>query len=158
MNQFNTCYRVAMGLLACFTASPLIPEDKNPPPPPRANRAGPISSSFAPMITAAAYDPRKNPISRADGKLKYGGYVAHRRDENAPLRNLFLRMLQEMGMEMEAFATSSSFLEWWNKRFPCDTAWKPYSMNLILRSHPADLLGRSMRPAMSESTIQKNPK
>ena len=30
MNRFNTCYCVAMALLACFTASPLIAEDKKP--------------------------------------------------------------------------------------------------------------------------------
>ena len=28
MNRFNSCYRIAMALLACFTASPLIAEDK----------------------------------------------------------------------------------------------------------------------------------
>ena len=61
---------------------------------------------------AAAHDPRNNPIILAGGGLKHGGYVAHRRDENTPLCNLFLRMLQEMGMETEVFATSSSSLDW----------------------------------------------
>ena len=28
MNRLNTCYCIAMALLACFTASPLIAEDK----------------------------------------------------------------------------------------------------------------------------------
>jgi len=44
--------------------------------------------------------------------LNHGGYVAHRRDENTPLCNLFVRMLQEMGMERDTFGTSSSSLEW----------------------------------------------
>ena len=61
---------------------------------------------------AAAHDPRNNPIILAGGGVKHGGYVAHRRDENTPLCNLFLRMLQEMGMETEVFATSSSSLDW----------------------------------------------
>lgn len=61
---------------------------------------------------AAAHDPRNNPIILAGGGLNHGGYEAHRRDDNTPLCNLFVRMLQEMGMETDTFGTSSSSLEW----------------------------------------------
>jgi hypothetical protein len=61
---------------------------------------------------AASHDPRNNPIVLAGGGLKHGGYVAHRSDENTPLCNLFVRMLQEMGMETDAFGTSSGVLGW----------------------------------------------
>ena len=42
----------------------------------------------------------------------HSGYVAHKRDDNTPLSNLYVRMLQEMGIETDAFATSSSVLSW----------------------------------------------
>ena len=61
---------------------------------------------------AAAHDPRNNPIILAGGGLNHGGYVAHRRDDNTPLCNLYVRMLQEMGIETDTFATSSSVLSW----------------------------------------------
>ena len=61
---------------------------------------------------AAAHDPRNNPIILAGGGVNHGGYVAHGRGENTPLCNLFVRILQEMRMETEVFATSSSSLEW----------------------------------------------
>lgn len=61
---------------------------------------------------AAAHDPRNNPIIFAGGGLNHGGYVSHRRDDNTPLCNLFVRVLQEIGVEADAFATSSSVLSW----------------------------------------------
>ena len=61
---------------------------------------------------AASHDPRNNPIVLAGGGLKHGGYIAHRSDDNTPLCNLFVRMLQEMDMETDAFATSSGVLSW----------------------------------------------
>jgi len=61
---------------------------------------------------AAAHDPRNNPIILAGGGLKHGAYVDHKRDDNTPLSNLYVRMLQEIGIETNAFATSSSVLSW----------------------------------------------
>ena len=61
---------------------------------------------------AAAHDPRNNPIILAGGGLKHGGYVTHNRNDNTPLGNLFVRMLQEMGMETDVFSTSSGVLRW----------------------------------------------
>ena len=61
---------------------------------------------------AASHDPRNNPIVLAGGGLKHGGYIAHRSDDNTPLCNLFVRMLQEMKMETDSFASSSGVLSW----------------------------------------------
>lgn len=61
---------------------------------------------------AAAHDPRNNPIILAGGGLNHGNYVAHERDDNTPLCNLFVRMLGEMGIETDPFATSTSVLGW----------------------------------------------
>ena len=61
---------------------------------------------------AASHDPRNNPIVLAGGGLKHGGYVAYSGEDNTPLCNLFVRMIQEMGMEADAFGTSSGVLDW----------------------------------------------
>lgn len=61
---------------------------------------------------AASHDPRNNPIILAGGGLKHGGYVAHKKGDNTSLSNLFVRLLQEMKMETESFASSSGVLSW----------------------------------------------
>ena len=62
--------------------------------------------------SAAAHDPRNNPILIAGGQLRHGGYEAHDAKNNTPLGNLFVRVLQEIGVETDSFATSSSMLSW----------------------------------------------
>ena len=63
---------------------------------------------------AAAHDPRNNPILLAGGGngLHHGSYLAHDADDNVPLGNLFVRMMQEMNFETGTFATSSGSLSW----------------------------------------------
>lgn len=61
---------------------------------------------------AASHDPRNNPILLAGGGLKHGGYHAHDKTQNTPLSNLYVRMLQEIGIEADTFATSSGLLDW----------------------------------------------
>lgn len=62
--------------------------------------------------SAAAHDPRNNPILLAGGQRKHSGYVVHDAEKNTPLCNLFVRILQEIGVETDAFGTSSSVLSW----------------------------------------------
>lgn len=50
------------------------------------------------------------PILLAGGGLKHGRHLAFDRDENAPLCNLFVTMLQAMGVEADAFASSDGNL------------------------------------------------
>ena len=61
---------------------------------------------------AASHDPRNNPILLAGGGLNHGGYQAHNQTDNTPLSNLYVRMLQEIGIEADSFASSSGALNW----------------------------------------------
>ncbi|MBP83359.1 MAG: hypothetical protein CMO61_05870 [Verrucomicrobiales bacterium] len=61
---------------------------------------------------AASHDPRNNPILLAGGGLNHGGYQAHNQTDNTPLSNLYVRMLQEIGIEADSFASSSGALSW----------------------------------------------
>ena len=47
------------------------------------------------------------PILIAGGKLKHGQHLAFDRANNYPLPNLFVSMLQSMGIEADKFATST---------------------------------------------------
>mgnify|MGYP003671017199 CR=1 FL=1 len=50
------------------------------------------------------------PILLAGGGLRHGRHLAFDRDDNAPLCNLFVTMLQAMGVEADAFASSDGNL------------------------------------------------
>jgi hypothetical protein len=60
---------------------------------------------------ASAHDPRNNPILLAGGGLKHGRYLAHNTKSNTPLCNLFVHMLNQMGLETESFASSTGELK-----------------------------------------------
>ena len=59
---------------------------------------------------ANAHDPTNLPIILAGGGYKHGRYVAHDEGRNTPLCNLFVTLLQRMGVETDTFATSSGAL------------------------------------------------
>ena len=59
---------------------------------------------------ASAHDPRNNPILLAGGGLKHGHYIAHDPKNNTPLCNLFVHMMNQMGLETEKFASSTGEL------------------------------------------------
>ena len=61
---------------------------------------------------ANSHDPRNLPIFLAGGGFKHGGYVARRKGDTAPLCNLFVTMLNNMGLETESFAQSNGALSW----------------------------------------------
>ncbi len=61
---------------------------------------------------ANAHDPRNLPILLAGGAFKHGQHVAYNRRDNTPLSNLYLRMLHEMAIDTDRFATSSGVLNW----------------------------------------------
>jgi Protein of unknown function (DUF1552) len=50
------------------------------------------------------------PILLAGGGFKHAGHVAFNRKDNAPLSNLFVRMLQQMGIEADRFGSSTGRL------------------------------------------------
>ncbi|MEE2639333.1 MAG: DUF1552 domain-containing protein [Planctomycetota bacterium] len=67
------------------------------------------------MGNANTHDNTNLPILLAGGGLKHGQHLAFRRDRNQPLCNLYVTMLQQMGVEQEAFGSSSGNL---NQIFP----------------------------------------
>ncbi len=61
---------------------------------------------------ANAHDWRNLPILLAGGKFNHGQHVGFEKDNNKPLSNLYLTMLQRLGIETDQFATSTGTLAW----------------------------------------------
>ena len=61
---------------------------------------------------ANAHDPKNLPILLAGGGYKHGRFIAHDRDDNKPLCNLFVDVLNKTGVETESFATSNEAVIW----------------------------------------------
>lgn len=59
---------------------------------------------------ASSHSTNNLPILLAGGGFKHAGHVAFDVKENAPLSNLFVRMLQQMGLEVDRFGSSTSVL------------------------------------------------
>ena len=62
------------------------------------------------MGDANIHDNTNLPILLAGGGFKHGQHIAFKRDNNAPLCNLFVSVMQRMGVETDAFASSSGRL------------------------------------------------
>jgi hypothetical protein len=58
------------------------------------------------------HNPANLPIILAGGGFDHGRFVTHDENNNAPLCNLFVTMLNTMGMETESFAQSTGALSW----------------------------------------------
>jgi hypothetical protein len=58
------------------------------------------------------HNPANLPIIFAGGGFDHGRFVAHDENDNAPLCNLFVTMLNNMGLETESFAQSTGALSW----------------------------------------------
>lgn len=61
----------------------------------------------APMGNAASHDNKNLPILLAGGGFKHQGHLAFDAKKNYPLPNLYLSMLQRMGLPIDKFATST---------------------------------------------------
>lgn len=62
---------------------------------------------------ANAHDPRNLPIFIAGGGYDHGRYIkAGTHDDNTPLCNLYVNLLQRMGVETASFGTSDGILKW----------------------------------------------
>ncbi len=59
---------------------------------------------------ASAHTCDNLPILLAGGGFRHAGHVAFNRKDNTPLSNLFVRMLQQMGIEMDRFGSSTGTL------------------------------------------------
>jgi hypothetical protein len=62
------------------------------------------------MGDANTHDNTNLPILLAGGGLQHGQHLAFKRDNNKPLCNLFVTMLQNMGIETDAFGSSAGTL------------------------------------------------
>jgi hypothetical protein len=60
---------------------------------------------------ASSHDTRNMPIVLAGGGFRHGQHLAFDRVNNYPLPNLFVSMLQRLGMETNTFATGTSPME-----------------------------------------------
>src|SRR6202008_378023 len=56
---------------------------------------------------ASAHTCETLPILLAGGGFRHAGHVAYDRANNAPLSNLFVRMLHQMGIEVRSFGAST---------------------------------------------------
>ncbi len=59
------------------------------------------------MGDANTHDNSNLPILLAGGGFNHGQHLAFKRDDNKPLSNLFVSMLQQMGVECESFGSST---------------------------------------------------
>jgi hypothetical protein len=59
---------------------------------------------------ASAHTCDNLPVILAGGGFKHAGHVAFDRKDNKPLSNLFVRMLQQMGIETDRFGSSTGVL------------------------------------------------
>jgi hypothetical protein len=57
---------------------------------------------------ASAHDWRNLPILLAGGGYQHGEYVAHDAANNTPLCNLYVELAQRMGVEIDAFGSSTA--------------------------------------------------
>ncbi|MCC9643142.1 DUF1552 domain-containing protein [Rhodopirellula sp. JC740] len=57
---------------------------------------------------ASAHDWRNLPILLAGGGYRHGSYVAHDGSNNTPLCNLYVQLAQRMGVETDAFGSSTA--------------------------------------------------
>ncbi len=62
------------------------------------------------MGDASTHDNSNLPILLAGGGFKHGQHLAFRRDDNKPLSNLFVTLLQRMGVEAGSFGSSTGTL------------------------------------------------
>ena len=62
------------------------------------------------MGDANTHDNSNLPILLAGGGFRHGQYLAYQQDQNTPLCNLFVTLLQNMGLETDAFASSTGTL------------------------------------------------
>ncbi len=56
---------------------------------------------------ASNHDNRNMPVLVAGGGLRHAGHLAFDREKNYPLPNLFVSLLQNIGLEVDQFATST---------------------------------------------------
>lgn len=67
---------------------------------------------------ANSHEAKNLPIFLAGGGYHHGRYVTMRKDHDQPLCNLYVRLLQDCGIEMDSFGQSTGRLTWESTNFP----------------------------------------
>ena len=68
------------------------------------------------MGDANTHDNRNLPVLLAGGGFKHGRHLVFDHDNNTPLSNLYVSMLQQMGVEEDAFGSSTGTLSGFDPR------------------------------------------
>ena len=63
------------------------------------------------MGDANTHDNTNLPILLAGGGFRHGSHLAFKHDDNAPLCNLFVSVLSRLGIEADAFGSSTGSLK-----------------------------------------------
>lgn len=61
---------------------------------------------------ANSHEPKHLPILVAGGGYRHGRHIVHEGEQDAPLCNLYVTLLQSMGMEADSFGQSTGALTW----------------------------------------------
>jgi len=59
---------------------------------------------------ASSHSVKNLPVLLCGGGFKHGSYLKFQEKENVPLCNLYVSMLQRVGLEVESFGTSTGAL------------------------------------------------
>ncbi len=59
-----------------------------------------------------SHDPHNLPVLLAGGGFDHGSYIKHDENDNEPFCNLFVTMLNQLGVETDSFAQSTGTLSW----------------------------------------------
>ena len=60
---------------------------------------------------SGGHNNRNLPIILAGGGFRHGQHLAFARDNNYPLANLYVTMLQKLGLEIDRFASSTGSMK-----------------------------------------------
>ncbi len=83
----------------------------------RGDSSGPLLDTTTVLFgsnlgNANSHEPKHLPILVAGGGFRHGGHHRHGGDQDAPLSNLYVSLLQAMGVETDSFGQSTGSLTW----------------------------------------------
>ena len=77
-----------------------------------ANPRDPFNNNSYGTLVDKEFIPVDLPVLVAGGGFSHGQHIAHEGEHNAPLCDLFVTLLQNVGVETDQFSQSKSTLTW----------------------------------------------
>ena len=77
-----------------------------------ANARDPFNNNSYGTLVDKEFIPVDLPVLVAGGGFSHGQHIAHEGEHNAPLCDLFVTLLQNVGVETDQFSQSKSTLTW----------------------------------------------